>query len=1398
MRGCTLLLRAAADVRRRTGPTCFRADPPPHVGGYLGGSAIGLLFLALAWTPSGVAATLMVTNTLDGEAGSLRQAIIEANAIPGRDEIHFKIPGDVVHIISPLTPLPDITEEVVIDGFTQTNSSPNTLSEGNNAVVRIQLDGDDMAGFGDGLAIFAGNCLVRGLAITRFTNGGIYIDAGAEGTNRIQGNFIGLSPDGSGSMGNALEGIYVSSGEGHVLGGVLAGEANVIAGNGAYGISLNSNGNVVQGNLIGLNPAGTVEIPNGDHGVSVQSDGNLIGGAGGLGRNVIAAHDLAGLAISIGADFNEVYGNYMGTGPWGTNRHGNLFGLFVSGSGNLIGGDLPGEGNVVSGNRSHGIYLAGAGAVSNLVAGNIVGRDPSGLILVSNALNGVVVEGNGNLIGGTNGGAANLIAGNRVTGVAVTGLATGNAILGNRIFANGGLGIDLGDNDLTINDPGDADDGPNLYQNYPVLDMVESGFGAMLSGTVSNAAHQTYRLEFFSSPEADLTGYGEGQTFLGATSVTTGPDGIAGFTFPSPVEIPGGHWVTVTATDVANNTSEFSPALRAGLLTPVLWVNDVLPVGDTLVATNSAMVTIVNSNPDGSTYYWIGGVEFPYSTPFEVTRSVVISAVAYNASKTQVSRSAPLTLLIEGTPAVAVSPDRVVVPTGRPVAFTAVSGGSPPLTYQWKRDGAVLVGETAPKLDLGPAMPAMSGAYSVVASNFLDIVESAPAMLRVGDAPAFLSVPSGTNVIEGTDVTFCVEAAGEVPLQYQWRLNGANIPGATNDCLTITNATLEDGGSYAVVVANAYGVLTSPEAVLSFLLTSAPGGDDFADRVSISGFTGTLSGDNRTATREAPPPIEPMHAGWPGRHSVWYAWTAPHTGIATFATAGSRFDTLLGIYTGDSLATLAPVAADEDGIRKSWTSRVRFNAVSNEVYQVAVDGFANQSGDYVLDWDLLVTNATIPVVTSQPVGAVVGLGEPAAFAVTATGGVVSYQWFRNEEPIAGATAASYDIPAVGLAHLGQYKVRLTGTDGRVVDSAEASLQIGPHPGVLARTKLDGVPASAYTTNAPNNLVGGGGAFSSGIIPLSVGSIGQQLWSNYGFQNQLGESNHCDVIGGTSAWLVFWAETAGTLVVDTEGAPTNAVLAIYGQVSPFDPTSDLVLLACDSDSHTNRDYRKLSIDVQEGAFYRAAVDGPGGRYTTNCLQWRFGARSIAVQPVETHLRQQGQTVELVITNILGFPPPERIRWFRGTEEILDGLATNLVLTALTTNEAGVYRAVLENFAGITTNVISVINIIAPANLELVSSSEGGEVRFKILGTFPYAMVLDAASHLSCSSCDQAQFPVAGSQIDCHVCQDVWTPVWTNCVPNQPFEFVDPDAPKHAQRFYRARLHECPIPSDGGGP
>jgi uncharacterized delta-60 repeat protein len=211
---------------------------------------------------SGTLSTFTVTNTNDAGAGSLRQAITDANALAGADTISFNIAGGGVKTINLASALPTITGQVTIDGYTQSGASVNTASVGTNAVLMIELNGASAGTGADGLTLGGGSggSVVKGLVINRFTGSGaygIYVTSGAN--SAIYGNFIGTNTSGSAASANSY-GIVITGGSGTLIGSSALADRNLISGN-ATGIDFEGvSGTLVRDNLLGSNAAGSAAI----------------------------------------------------------------------------------------------------------------------------------------------------------------------------------------------------------------------------------------------------------------------------------------------------------------------------------------------------------------------------------------------------------------------------------------------------------------------------------------------------------------------------------------------------------------------------------------------------------------------------------------------------------------------------------------------------------------------------------------------------------------------------------------------------------------------------------------------------------------------------------------------------------------------------------------------------------------------------------------------------------------------------------------------------------------------------------------------------------------------------------------------------------------------------------
>jgi len=565
--------------------------------------------------------------------GTLRQAIIDANATPGPDVIQFKIPGGGPQTILLAAGLPTVTNKgVTIDGTTQAGYSGSPV---------VVLDGS-FAGSANALDIAAPSCEVKGLAIVNLNGTAIVLNGASATNDLVDLNYLGTS-DGIKPAGDG-NGVAIFGANNNTV------EDNVISGNSNAGVVIASSGvgNQVLANYIGTTADGSNPLGN-FYGVLLEfgASKNTIGAAG--AGNVISGNTSQGVAL-IGNDVtgNQVLANLIGTSADGTSALGNGdFGVILEDGthGNVIG--AAGAGNTISSNAFGGVLLVDSSA--NLVQANLIGTSADAGSPLGNGYNGVELlsQSSGNTIGGP--GAGNLIAYNQLAGVVVKDkTSTGNTISENGIFGNGGLGIDLGGSGVPLaNTPGGPHVGPNHLQNYPVLNAYTSP--GTITGKLNSTPHTTFILEFFANPAPDASGHGPGQDFLGSLKVTTNATGNASFTFfYSP--IPGEPYLSATATNTATgDTSEFSATVDAALTT----------FGQTLNATEGAqfsgiVATFTDADPNATAGSFTAKIAWGDGTVTTGTVTAIgpnFFAVTGSHTYAEEASSLPVTVTITDVPA---------------------------------------------------------------------------------------------------------------------------------------------------------------------------------------------------------------------------------------------------------------------------------------------------------------------------------------------------------------------------------------------------------------------------------------------------------------------------------------------------------------------------------------------------------------------------------------------------------------------------------------------------------------------------------------------------------------------------------------------------------------------------
>ncbi|HEX9934378.1 MAG TPA: NosD domain-containing protein [bacterium] len=532
--------------------------------------------------------TYVVTHTGDTGAGSLRQAMTDADTRVGPDTVVFNIPksdsgydgASGTWTIRPLAKMRNLVWDngTAIDGTSQAKfigGDPNPLGP------EIVIDGS-LAGETDGFEIYGAKHALKGLVIHGFRYVQVYIMGDSM---RVSGCYIGTDAAGKRFAGYSDNGISIQMGSWNHIGGESPEDRNVISGLGGHGIHIqshrsHSHHNRIVGNYIGLQADGLDSLGNNGTGVLIDQKCHYTEIGPG---NVISGNQHGIYIIGDSTDYNTIKGNWIGTDPSGMLAWGNSIGIvLVNTSNNTVGGTLPGEGNVVSGNTGNGIEITMAPCHSNTVVGNKIGVDVTGVTPLGNGESGIDIKkgAGGNRIGDGTTEGANTISGNGKRGIILTA-AEGNRIEGNFIgtgtggtvpAGNGQDGIAISSNSkntvvgrnaiayngesgisiFNANSVGHTITQNSIYENQqngirtfdggnlelppPVL----SGISPVSGTTIPNG-----HVEVFSDSSD------EGRIYEGFTTA----DGSGNFTWSGT---PTGPNITATVTDAAGNTSAFS------------------------------------------------------------------------------------------------------------------------------------------------------------------------------------------------------------------------------------------------------------------------------------------------------------------------------------------------------------------------------------------------------------------------------------------------------------------------------------------------------------------------------------------------------------------------------------------------------------------------------------------------------------------------------------------------------------------------------------------------------------------------------------------------------------------------------------------------------------------------
>ena len=340
---------------------------------------------------------------------------------------------------------------------------------------------------------------------------------------------------------------------------------------------------------------------------------------------------------------------------------------------------------------------------------------------------------------------------------------------------------------------------------------------------------------------------------------------------------------------------------------------------------------------------------------------------------------------------------------------------------------------------------------------------------------------------------------------------------------------------------------------------TAPPNDNFNAAIVLTGSSIVTNGSNVGATKQLK---EPNHGGNTGGASVWWSWTAPFTGGTTITTAGSDFNTLLGVYTGNSVAALTTVASDG---RKYIPASVTFNATSGITYMIAVDGFAGATGSILLSLNLgtppandnftnSIAISSGTVVTGQNLAATMESMEPKHAGIIG-GKSVWWSWTSPSNCCVAVTTAGSDFDtllAVYTNLTGPYTNILpvanlvaVATNDDMANAMTSFADFHALAGVTYEIAVDGYDRASgniilqlLTYPGPSN-----DNFAN-AISLAGTNVSTTASNIFFATPETGEPQHGSDTSGKSLWWQWTAPASGGVSINTLGSDFSPTIAVY--------------------------------------------------------------------------------------------------------------------------------------------------------------------------------------------------------------------------------------------------------------
>lgn len=788
------------------------------------------------------------------------------------------------------------------------------------------------------------------------------------------------------------------------------------------------------------------------------------------------------------------------------------------------------------------------------------------------------------------------------------------------------------------------------------------------------------------------------------------------------------------------------------------------PADLTVVEGGRAELSVVASGA-GLSYQWErDGVAIPGATsPLLVIDPVSIAedgaslrVVVVNASGSVTSRIATLSVTPRA-PVITRSPASSTVAEGDDATFDVEATGSL-LQYAWQRDGVVIAGATSPVLVLSSTVAADDGAQIVcIVSNASGSVASAIATLHVTPrAPQITSHPADASVDEGSSVSFGVAAEGAA-LTYQWRRDGAPVPGATSAVLTLPEVTWSDRGAQLdCIVSNGGGSTTSNSATLDVRqvaprIIAAPS-DTSAREGDPASFTVTGAGSELTyqwhrdgvaiaGATSATLTIDPVRVEDEG---AAFTVVVGNAAGAVTSPAAVLHVTLLPpvlssgpadvtVLEGESFELSIGVVGSQltyewqrDGAllasETAPTLRVETATLAHDgaVYRAV----ARNSAGAVSAEATVTVQARPPVIVSQPASITIAEDALARFEVAADGSELAYQWQRDGVAIAGATGASYELAsAPWSAHGASFRVLVSNGGGNVLSDA-AILSITQRPPVIVsqpatQTVRTGDPAT-FSVVAAGSELSYEWRLDGAVVPSATSStleLASAVFEDDGAQVQARVWNAAGEVFSDVA-LLHVEDLAPTILVQPlplsvfEGEPATFQVEASGADEYQWRRDGLAIAGADTPIYT---IASTSL-ADDGAVFDVVVSSSMGNVVSTAvsLTVQVAAPVIVTQPADLEV-DEGAAASFVVQasgSALTF------QWRRDGVAMSGATASMLALPSVVLGDDGaMFDCVVENAGGaVTTRAATLAVRLAPPSIVAspvdVTVGEAGTATFHV--------------------------------------------------------------------------------------